>query len=75
MDFEDLGAVSLNVVNAERLIIGILEDSPDTIALAVGLPPGNGKRPEYFLIECDPSRARQIAASLLNKADSVDGIR
>lgn len=72
--FEDLGAVSIKVVNADKIIVGILEDSPEMIALAVGISVDSEERPDFYLVECDPPRARQIAASLLNKADSIDGV-
>jgi hypothetical protein len=65
--FEEVGALELKVTNADRVIVGILEDSPDSIALALGY---GG---DFVMLECEPSRARQIAASLLNKADSIDG--
>lgn len=68
--FEDLGAVTLRVLSADKIIVGILEESPDKVALAMGMQSSS----EYYLIECEPSKARQIAASLLNKADSIDGI-
>ena len=67
-DFEQLGAISLTVTAADRIIVGVLEDSPDTVALALG------SKDNYLLLECPPAKARQIAASLLNKADSVEGI-
>ena len=61
-DWEDLGAVSLSASPADRIVVGILEDSPDNVAIALG----------YGVGECSPSKARQIAASLLNKSDAVD---
>lgn len=66
--FREMGAVTLNVVEADRVIVGVLEESPDTVALAVGCDESS-----YYLLECPPARARQIAASLLNKADRVEG--
>lgn len=65
--FATLGALTLNVVDARHIVIGILEQTPGVIALALG----DGED-HYLLLECDPARARQIAASLLNKADSVE---
>jgi hypothetical protein len=66
-DWEDLGAISLSVQPADRIVVGILEDSPDNVAVALGFGQG-----EFILLECAPSKARQIAASLLNKSDSID---
>lgn len=66
--FEEMGAVTLKVVEADRVVVGILEDSPDKVALAIGCDESN-----YYLLDCPPARARQIAASLLNKADRVEG--
>lgn len=68
--FQDMGSLTLKIVEADRVIVGILEHSPDHIALAIGR---DGQ--DYYLLECPPWRARQIAASLLNKADKVEGIR
>ena len=66
-DWENLGAVSLSASPADRVVVGILEDSPDNVAIALGYGVG-----EFILLECSPSKARQIAASLLNKSDVVD---
>lgn len=68
-DFENLGAISLQTATADRVVVGVLEDSPDMVALALGC------QEDYLLLECPPSKARQIAASLLNKADSIEGLR
>lgn len=68
-EFESLGAISLKVTNADRVVVGILADTPDNVALALGC------NEDYLLLECPPSKARQIAASLLNKADSIEGIK
>ena len=66
-DWEDLGAVSLSTTPADRIVVGVLEDSPDNVAIALGFGEG-----DFILLECSPSKARQIAASLLNKSDSID---
>lgn len=68
--FESLGAVNLNIIEANRIVVGVLEDTPDHVALALGHEGAD----LYLLMECSPVRARQIAASLMNKADSVEGI-
>lgn len=68
-DFEVLGNLRLQVVSADRIVVGVLADSPGNIALALGF------EESYLLLECPPSKARQIAASLLNKADSIEGIK
>ena len=68
--FTEMGAISLNVTDADRIIVGVSEQSRDKVALALG----NGEENKYYMMECPPSRARQIAASLLNKADSVEGV-
>lgn len=67
--FERLGAIRLQVTSADRIIVGVLEESPTHVALALG------RDDEYYLLECPPPKARQIAASLLNKADSIEGVR
>ena len=69
--FKKLGALTLSVTDANRIIIGVLQHSPNIVALALGRDDGE----EFFLMECEPWRARQIAASLMNKADSIEGIR
>lgn len=66
-----MGQMTLSVVEARRVVIGVVEQGHRSgaraVALALGDPHGN-----YFMLECPPARARQIAASLLNKADSVE---
>ena len=69
--FTEMGAMSLNIVEADRVIIGVLEDSPDRVALALG----NDAAARYYLLQLPPARARQLAASLLNKSDSIEGVR
>lgn len=66
-DFIDMGSITLKIADADRVIVGILQDSPDRVALAVGRSDD-----DYYLLSCPPARARQIAASLLNKADSAE---
>ena len=68
--FTEMGAIALNIVEADRVIVGILGESPERIALALGSDAAGS----HYLIQLPPSRARQLAASLLNKSDSVEGI-
>ena len=65
-----MGSLELRVVEADQIIVGVLEDAPDKVAIALGW---DGVE-KYMLLECPPQRARQIAASLLNKADHIDGL-
>lgn len=69
--FTEMGAISLSIVDADRVIVGILAETPDRVALALGSDfYGN-----YYLLQLPPANARQLAASLLNKSDSIEGIR
>lgn len=65
-DMEDLGELSIRAVEADSVVVGISSDNRCEVTLALGFD-GN-----YYMLECSPARARQIAASLLNKADSAD---
>ena len=67
-DFLDVGAMSVRAAYADRIIVGVLQDFPNTIALTLGF----GE--DFAMMECTPARARQIAASLLNKADAIEGL-
>jgi hypothetical protein len=69
--FTEMGAISLNIIDSDRVIVGVLADSPDRVALALG----NDATDSYYLLQLTPERARQLAASLLNKSDSVEGIK
>jgi hypothetical protein len=69
--FTEMGAISLNIVDSDRVIVGVLADTPDRVALALG----NDANGNYYLLQLTPERARQLAASLLNKSDSVEGIK
>lgn len=69
--FIEMGAISLNIIDADRLIVGILDESRDRVALALGA----GANDKYYVLQLPPARARQLAASLLNKSDSIEGIK
>lgn len=69
--FTEMGAISLNIVDADRVIVGILAETPDRVALALG----SDSYGNYYLLQLPPANARQLAASLLNKSDSIEGIR
>jgi hypothetical protein len=69
--FTEMGAISLNIIDADRVIVGITEVAPDRVALALG----NDTENQYYLLQLAPERARQLAASLLNKSDSIEGRR
>ena len=69
--FTEMGALSLSIVEADRVIVGILEESQDRVALALG----NDANGNYYLLQLPPAKARQLAASLLNKSDSIEGIK
>jgi hypothetical protein len=69
--FTEMGAISLNIIDSDRVIVGVLADTPDRVALALG----NDAADSYYLLQLTPERARQLAASLLNKSDSVEGIK
>lgn len=67
-DFLSVGSLSLSVTTADQVVVGLLGDTPGVVGLALGC---SG---EFVMVECDPARARKIAASLLNKADAVECI-
>lgn len=69
--FTEMGAISLSFTDADRVIVGILEERQDRVALALG----NDADATYYLLQLSPHRARQLAASLLNRADSIEGIK
>ena len=75
MDYSDgfieMGAISLNIIDADRLIVGILEENRNRVALALGTGTGD----TYYVLQLPPARARQLAASLLNKSDSIERIK
>ena len=69
-EFDSVGEVELRVISADRIIVGLLEDERASVALTLGYGEDS-----YVMLECAPWRARQIAASLLNKADAIEGLR
>jgi hypothetical protein len=69
--FIEMGSLSLSIIDADRLIVGILEERRDRVALALG----NGSDDTYYVLKLPPARARQLAASLLNKSDSIERIK
>jgi hypothetical protein len=64
------GALSLRILQADKVIVGVLEDSPGMVALALGVENAEN----YYLLDCSPAKARKIAASLMNKADWIEGL-
>jgi hypothetical protein len=64
------GALSLRILQADKVIVGVLEDYPGMVALALGVD----SMENYYLLECSPTKARKVAASLMNKADWVEGL-
>lgn len=65
-DMDDLGELSISAVDADSVVVGISSENRSEVTLALGC---DGS---YYMLECSPAKARQIAASLLNKADSAE---
>ena len=74
--FIPMGECSISdAVDANKIIVGVSRDNTGGVILALGRD-GLAEGTELWLVlECPPGQARQIAASLLNKADSVEGIK
>lgn len=66
-EMDDLGELSISAIDADSVVVGICAENRSEVTLALGC---GGS---YYMLECSPARARQIAASLLNKADSAEG--
>lgn len=59
--------LELKTIKGEKILIGRSDEGKVSVTVEFG--------EESATVWVDPSRARQIAASLLNKADACEGIR
>lgn len=69
---KSLGDFSIaDAIQADNIILGVSRDKPGCLAVALGRV--KGLVDDIWLVfECPPAEARKIAASLMNKADSVE---
>lgn len=62
-----LDRVAGPMIAGDKVMVGRSADGKVTVSIKFG--------EESVTVWCDPARARQIAASLLNKADTAEGLK